>query len=121
MLTSLAHADTNRKFTSENHSKVKQFDKEDILNRFKRADSSTTYVAVLVFLSVSTILKNFIAAVDKHLPRIFSFNLLCKIMKYCMFRLYNVFLGSTSTAELLLKANPVACLTRQSAFSATNN
>ena len=90
-------------------------------NRFKRADSSTTYVAVLVFLSASTILKNFVAAVDKHLPRIFSFNLLCRIMKYCMFSLYNAFWGSTSTAELLLKANPVACLTRQSAFSATNN
>ena len=33
-----------------------------------------------------------------------------------MFRLYNVFFGFN---ELLLKANPVACLTRQSAFSAT--
>ena len=38
-----------RKFAAENHSKVKQFDKEDILTRFKRADSTTTYVAVLVF------------------------------------------------------------------------
>ena len=47
--TSLAHTDTNRKFTAQNHSKVKQFDKEDILNRFKRANSTTTYVAVLFF------------------------------------------------------------------------
>ena len=37
---SLAHTDTNRKFAAQNHSKVKQFDKEDILNRFKRADST---------------------------------------------------------------------------------
>ena len=49
MSISLAHTDINRKFAAENHSRVKQFDKEDILNRFKRADSTTTYVAVLAF------------------------------------------------------------------------
>ena len=62
MLISLAQTDTNRKFAAENHSKVKQFDKEDILTRFKRADSTTTYVDVLVFLPFSTILKQFCRA-----------------------------------------------------------
>ena len=51
MLISLAQTDTNRKFAAENHSKVKQFDKEDILTKFKRADSATTYVDVLVFFT----------------------------------------------------------------------
>ena len=77
---SLAHTDTNRKFAAENHSRVKQFDKEDILTRFKRADNTTTYVAVLAFLSASTILKNFVAPVDKHLPR--NFNLLCRMLSF---------------------------------------
>ena len=67
---SLAHTDTNRKFATEHHAKVKQFDKEDILNRFKRADSTTSYVAILFgclfFLSASTILKNFVAARSQH-------------------------------------------------------
>ena len=44
---SLAHTDTDRKFATEHHAKVKQFDKEDILNRLKRADSTTSYVVVL--------------------------------------------------------------------------
>ena len=76
----MAHTDTNRKFAAEKHSRVKQFDKEDILARFKRADSTTTYVAVLAFLSASTILKNFVAPVDKHLPR--NFNLLCRMLSF---------------------------------------
>ena len=66
---SLAHTDTNRKFATEHHAKVKQFDKEDILNRFKRADSTTSYVAVLFvffFLSASTILNNSVAARSQH-------------------------------------------------------
>ena len=76
MLISLAHTDINQKLSAENHSKVKQFDKEGILARFKSADSSTTSVALLVFLSANTILKNFVAPEDKHLTRITSVTLL---------------------------------------------
>ena len=44
----MGHTDTNQN-AIENHSEVKQFDKEDILNRLRRAESTTTYVAILVF------------------------------------------------------------------------
>ena len=87
----LAHTDTNRKFVAENHSKVKQFDKEDILNRFKRADSTTTYVAVLfVFFFICQHNLEEFFSVDKHLRR---------FMKYCMFRLYGIFFSSTSKRQ----------------------
>ena len=55
MLISFARTDSNRNFAIENHSKVKQFGREDILSRFKRSDNTTTHVAISFFSLVEDI------------------------------------------------------------------